>query len=175
MELLQTLLQDVYIIQSPAFYDQRGGFVKLFNQQADLLQNYNIKQVNFVQNNQKGILRGLHYQTDNFAESKFFRALKGSIQLAFVDLRHPVLGVENVATFILDKPNIGVLIPRGFATGYLTLADNTDVLYYSDNTYNPLSERGIRWNDPFFKIPWLASHPDLSSKDLDWADFITPK
>lgn len=173
MELINTLLDDVHVIKSPAFYDQRGGFVKLFNQQSALLDNYQIKQVNFVQNKEKNTIRGLHYQTGQFAESKFFRILRGRIQLAFIDLRDPSnADGTKAATIILDKPDIGVLVPRGFATGYLTLDDHTDVLYYSDNIYEPKSEKGIRWDDPLFKIQWLAFNPDLSQKDRNWSNFV---
>ncbi|BDS15248.1 dTDP-4-dehydrorhamnose 3,5-epimerase family protein [Aureispira anguillae] len=168
MEQTNTLLEDVLVIKSPAFFDQRGGFIKLFNQQATVLEHYEIKQVNFVQNKEKGIIRGLHYQTGAFAESKFFRVLRGSIQLAFVDLRTSPLDYKKASTITLDKPDMGVLIPKGFATGYLTLEANTDVLYYSDNIYEPSSEKGIRWDDPLFKIQWLTFNPDLSQKDRAW-------
>jgi dTDP-4-dehydrorhamnose 3,5-epimerase len=171
MEQINTLLEDVQVIKSPAFFDQRGGFIKLFNQQAPVLEKYEIKQVNFVQNKEKGILRGLHYQTGTFAESKFFRVLKGRIQLAFVDLRQAPFDHTKAGTFTLDSPDVGVLIPRGFATGYLTLEENTDVLYYSDNIYEPSAEQGLRWDDPLFKLQWLTFKPDLSQKDKAWADF----
>ncbi len=172
MELINTLLEGVQVVKSPAFYDQRGGFVKLFNQQAAMLEQYDIKQVNFVQNKKKGIIRGLHYQTGSFAESKFFRALKGRIQLAFIDLRTADCDHKKASTFILDSPDIGVLVPRGFATGYLTLEDDSDVLYYSDNIYAPSAEKGIRWDDPLFNIQWRTFKPDLSQKDSAWDDFV---
>lgn len=171
MEQINTLLKDVQVIKSPAFFDERGGFIKLFNQQAPILENYEIKQVNFVQNKKKDLIRGLHYQTGTFAESKFFRVLSGRIQLAFVDLRQAPFDYKKAGTFILDRPDVGVLIPRGFATGYLTLEENTDVLYYSDNVYDPSSEKGLRWDDPLFKLQWLTFKPDLSQKDKAWADF----
>ncbi len=171
MEQINTLLGDVQVIKSPAFFDERGGFIKLFNQQAPTLEQYKIKQVNFVQNKKKNIIRGLHYQTGTFAESKFFRALSGRIQLAFVDLRQAPFNYTKAGTITLDSPDMGVLIPRGFATGYLTLEENTDVLYYSDNVYEPSAEQGIRWDDPLFKLQWLTFKPDLSQKDKAWADF----
>jgi len=171
MEQINTLLGDVQVLKSPAFFDERGGFIKLFNQQAPVLEQYEIKQVNFVQNKKKNILRGLHYQTGPFAESKFFRVLDGRIQLAFVDLRQAPFGPLKAGTITLDSPDIGVLIPRGFATGYLTLEENTNVLYYSDNVYEPSAEQGLRWNDPLFKLQWLTFKPDLSQKDKAWADF----
>lgn len=169
MEIINTLLSDVQVIKSNAFVDARGGFVKLFNQQDPLLNHYHIQQVNFVQNNQAHILRGLHFQTGTWAESKFFRVLKGSIQLGLVDVRTGKGSPELAGTIILDKADVGVLVPRGFATGYLTLSKNTDVLYYSDNVYHPASERGIYWNDPAFALDWQSKAPDVSDKDAAWA------
>ncbi|MCH2046856.1 MAG: dTDP-4-dehydrorhamnose 3,5-epimerase family protein [Saprospiraceae bacterium] len=171
MELTRTILEDVKVLKSPGFQDQRGGFFKLFKGLDTHLDHYSIQQINYVQNKQKGILRGLHYQCAEFAESKFFRVLKGRIQLAFIDLRLDSPSYLKSATIILEQADIGVLVPRGFATGYLTLEDETDVLYYSDNIYHPDAEGGIRWNDPIFKIQWLSFNPNLSTKDQGWSDF----
>ena len=171
MKLIETLLSDVQIIRSNSFDDDRGGFIKLFNKDSTLFNNYKTEQINFVQNKKKGILRGLHYQIGEFSESKFFRVLKGSIQLAFADLRINSQTKDKSGTYILDTPDIAVLIPKGFATGYLTLKDNTEVLYCSDNIYHPLSEKGIRWNDPSFDFQWLDSNPELSQKDKTWKDY----
>lgn len=173
MEAIQTLLNDVHVVQSPSFVDGRGGFMKLFNSASPLLQIYHIQQVNFVQNRHCNTLRGLHYQTGEWAESKFFRVLRGHIQLAFIDLRQGDYRPQYAETIMLNRPDVGVLIPRGFATGYLTLADHTDVLYYSDNSYHPAAEQGIRWNDPAFDIPWQTTHPDLSDKDAAWDNVPT--
>lgn len=171
MKTVQTLLDDVQVLQSPAFVDERGSFTKLFSQAT--LPAYQIQQVNYVQNSRAGILRGLHYQKNEWAESKFFRVLRGRIQLAFVDVRHSLHSPAVAATFVLDRPDIGVLVPRGFATGYLTLVDDTDVLYYSDNAYHPSAEGGIRWDDPAFALPWQTTTPDLSDKDAAWS-FVAP-
>ncbi|MCP4440190.1 MAG: dTDP-4-keto-6-deoxy-D-glucose epimerase [Aureispira sp.] len=171
MQVVNILLGDVKVLQSPNFQDQRGGFFKLFNGLDEHLKHYAIEQVNYVQNKQKGILRGLHYQKGDYAESKFFRALKGKIQLAFADLRPKSPTYLKATTFTLGQPDMGVLIPRGFATGYLTLEDDSDVLYYSDNIYKPETEGGIRWNDPKFKLQWLSFKPNLSAKDQNWSDF----
>lgn len=164
MKVINTLLSTVQVIQSPAFVDNRGGFVKLFNQQDPLLENYHIKQVNLVQNKQAHILRGLHYQTGEWAEAKFFRVLRGSIQLGFVEV-----STGKAATIVLDKADIGVLVPRGFATGYLTLETDSEVLYYSDNVYHPAAEKGILWKDPAFALDWQTDQPDVSEKDAAWA------
>lgn len=163
MKVIHTLLSTVQVIQSPAFVDHRGGFIKLFNQQDPLLKDYHIQQVNLVQNKQAHILRGLHYQTGKWAEAKFFRALKGSIQLGFVEV-----STGKAATIVLDNPAIGVLVPRGFATGYLTLEPDSEVLYYSDNVYHPAAEKGILWKDPAFDLDWQTTHPNVSEKDAAW-------
>ncbi len=169
METIATLLSDVHVLQSPSFVDGRGGFVKLFHRNHPALHDYHIKQVNFVQNTRANILRGLHFQTGEWAESKFFRVLRGRIQLGFVDLRQGKHHKTMAETIVLDRPDRGVLIPRGFATGYLTLSENADVLYYSDNDYCPQAEGGLRWDDPAFELPWQTTMPDLSDKDTAWA------
>ena len=171
MKIIKTILDDVYVVKSPAFSDQRGGFTKLFHRSIPSLQSYQIEQINFVENNDKNTLRGLHHQEGSYAESKFFRALSGKIQLGFVDLRTDKPDASCSATYILDSPDIGVLIPRGFATGYLTLEDNSNVLYYSDNIYKAETEKGIRWNDPLFDLMWHCDNPKLSKKDQGWSDY----
>lgn len=169
MKIISTLLTDVQLIQSPAFVDERGSFVKFFNQEASLVQEYNIRQVNFVQNKQANILRGLHYQTGDWAEAKFFRVLRGSIQLGVVDARTGVASPDRASTIVLDRPDQGVLVPRGYATGYLTLSEEAEVLYFSDNVYHPQAEQGIRWDDPAFALDWQTKQPDVSEKDAAWA------
>jgi dTDP-4-dehydrorhamnose 3,5-epimerase len=149
--------------------DNRGSFVKLFNQEDTLLKDYHIQQVNFVQNKQAHILRGLHYQTGAWAEAKFFRAIKGSIQLGLVDTRTGKAAADLAATVVLNQSDMGVLVPRGFATGYLTLSEEAEVLYFSDNVYHPAAERGIRWDDPAFGLDWQTDKPDVSDKDAAWA------
>jgi dTDP-4-dehydrorhamnose 3,5-epimerase len=171
MRIISTLLDDVYVIESPAFSDHRGAFTKLFHRTIPPLNNYKIEQINFVENKFKHTLRGLHYQDSTYAESKFFRVLTGKIQLGFVDLRTDKPDASCSATYILDSPDIGVLIPRGFATGYLTLEDNSNVLYYSDNIYKAETEKGIRWNDPLFDLMWHCDNPKLSKKDQGWSDY----
>ena len=169
MKVIHTLLSDVQVIQSPAFVDHRGSFVKFFNQEDPHLKDYQIQQVNFVQNKQAHVLRGMHYQTGAWAEAKFFRAIKGSIQLGFVDTRTGKAAADLAATIVLDQPDIGVLVPRGFATGYLTLTEEAEVLYFSDNVYHPAAEQGIRWDDPAFGLDWQTNMVDVSNKDAAWA------
>lgn len=173
MERIAKLLADVWVLKSPNFSDPRGTFTKLFQQTAPDLQAFAIRQINYVENHEAGILRGLHYQRGEWAESKFFRALRGRVQLAIADLRPQSTTYGQSATYLLDQPSIGVLVPRGYATGYLVLEPHSDVLYYSDNDYQPTAEGGIRWNDPHFRIDWQTTESVvLSDKDQRWTDFL---
>lgn len=168
MKISKELLGGVVLVESPCFRDNRGGFVKLFNKQIDFLGTYNIEQINFVQNKEANVLRGLHYQRGAAAESKFFRVMTGKIRLGFVDMREDSPSYLQGATFDLESSEFGLLIPRGFATGYLTLQEDTDVLYYSDNTYQPTLEAGLRWDDPKVNLAWNTENPTVSDKDKAW-------
>ena len=151
------------------FVDSRGSFLKVFDAALPQLRGFCPQQVNHVRTADKHTLRGLHYQIGDFAEAKFFRVLSGAIQLAWVDLRkvdeefRPLCG-----TAVLDKPETGILVPRGFATGYLTLEPNSEVLYLSDNAYTPEYECGLHWNDPRLGLNWLSRTPTVSDKDAAW-------
>ena len=169
MKIIKALFGGVVVVESPCFRDNRGGFVKLFNKQVDFLEGYTIEQINFVQNKEANVLRGLHYQQGDAAESKFFRVMTGKIRLGFVDMRVDSETYLQGGTFDLDSSEFGVLIPRGFATGYLTVQSDTDVLYYSDNTYQPEHESGIRWDDPKVALAWDTKAPIVSEKDEKWA------
>jgi dTDP-4-dehydrorhamnose 3,5-epimerase len=168
MKLLQSFLQEVQLIRSPYFQDDRGSFLKVFNQESELLNKFVVQQTNLVTTKENYTLRGLHYQQNDFAEAKFFRVVSGSIQLAFARVNRIPLLSDSV---ILSEPDVGVLVPRGFATGYLTLAENTSVLYLSDNVYRADYEAGIRWNDPSLSINWQSQSPILSEKDQKWPNF----
>lgn len=164
MNNLKAFSEKVKLISLPSFEDDRGKFRKMFSMET--LHNFHIRQINAVTSN-KGILRGLHYQQAEAAESKLFIANKGVIQLAYLDIDEKVS-----RTVILDSPDQGLLIPRGFATGYLVLSDDSEVVYFSDNDYKPESESGIRWNDPILEhIVWNIESPKVSEKDQSWSDF----
>ena len=171
MQNIKTLFEDIHIIKSPVFEDNRGRFTKLFNTTPPL-HSFQIQQINCVDNHQKDILRGLHYQKGPWAESKFFRILSGSIRLAIADLRKESIHYTKSLMIDIQSTDVGVLIPKGCATGYLVTQPNTTVLYYSDNAYKPESEGGIRWDDPTFSFNWQTNNkPILSEKDMTWNNF----
>lgn len=154
-------------IKPSIFKDDRGSFTKLFSATA-LFENYLPRQINLVENLQKHTLRGLHYQINGYEESKIFVVLNGKIKLCAVDVSPERKIHSHCFTLEVINDYTMVVIPRGFATGYLTLVDNTKLLYYSDNDYRPQEERGIRWNDPSLKIEWDVNDPIVSEKDLKW-------
>jgi len=167
MELIRKILNDVLVLKCPAFTDTRGDFLKIFSPQNDFLKSFEVKQVNLVKNPEPFTLRGLHYQEKEFSESKFFRVLSHSAQIVFVDLRLESSTYVQTSSLIIDKSTTGILIPKGFATGYITLNKDTDILYCSDNIYSPGNEKGIRWNDPKFKIIWANENSPILISDKD--------
>lgn len=154
---------------SQCFSDSRGTFLKVFDAASSEIREFRPQQINYVQTPQKNTLRGLHYQLDEYAESKIFRVIKGTIQLAWVDLRAVVSEISaHCGSVVLNKPTSAILVPRGFATGYLTLEPDTEVLYLSDNIYVPEYERGLRWDDPTLHLHWIHRAPAVSEKDSAW-------
>ena len=156
------------MFESNYFEDARGVFLKVFNTDNDLLKHYTVKQINYVISEEKFTLRGLHYQQGEFAESKIFRVVKGSAQVAFADTRPDSPTYLQANTVLLQSPKQAIAIPRGFATGYCTLTESTVMLYVSDNDYHASAEAGLLWNDPRLNINWQTKNPVLSEKDKNW-------
>ena len=165
---MMTAQSEVIPLKKKVFEDARGAFVKFFDQELVNGIKFEMRQQNYVHTKSKGTLRGLHYQLGEAAEAKIFRVLSGAIQLTCIDVRpeSPNRGMSQS----LELREIGdaYLIPRGYATGYLTLADDTVVLYMSDNDYAPDQERGICPSDPAIKIDWLIPDYSTSEKDKNW-------
>ncbi len=159
------------MIDLPYFEDERGAFQKLFNSDHPALQDFHIKQINRVLTLEKGVLRGLHYQAGEFAESKLFKVTKGQIQLAAFGVEKAAKTFLESRSFKLTHTDPSILIPKGYATGYLVLEAYTEVLYCSDNVYQPMAEKGVAWNDPNLKIDWLVDNPKVSEKDKSWETF----
>ena len=174
MRLINTI-GEALLVESNYFEDSRGVFLKVFNTDIEALKGYSIKQINYVITNEKGTLRGLHYQKDQFAESKMFRILKGTAQLAFVDVRTGSPTYMKAYTYILDNPKQALVIPRGYATGYCTLTEDIVMLYTADNDYHPEAEAGLLWNDPALAIQWELDNPILSEKDKAWSSIEMEK
>jgi dTDP-4-dehydrorhamnose 3,5-epimerase len=171
MKVIETNLKGCYIIEPKIFEDKRGYFFESFNNDKfNELISSNIK---FIQDNEsfssKGVLRGLHYQRDEFAQAKLVRVVKGSVLDVAVDLRKnsPTFG-EHFKIELNEYNKMQLFIPRGFAHGFLVLSETAIFSYKCDNLYNKESEGGIIFNDPELNINWQMQDEELiiSEKDI---------
>ena len=163
-------IEGIQVLDNASFEDRRGSFLKLFSD--EVLPGFDIHQANFVDNLKLGTMRGLHMQVSPNSEAKKFNVIQGSIQLVCLDLRSGVKSYGSANSFLLNSKAKSVLVPAGCATGYLTLDDHTQVMYFSGNSYWPSSEIGIRWNDPILAgINWEMEPLHVSDKDSSWEDF----
>lgn len=168
MKIVRTKLDGVVLLEADVFTDHRGFFMESFNERKMAELGFPI---HFVQDNHslsapKWTLRGMHYQLQPKAQTKLVRVIAGSIYDVVVDLRKDSPTYGQWESFHLSADNkLQLLIPKGFAHGFCTLEENTEVLYKVDEYYSPEHDRGILWNDPDLKIEWPTEHPILSDKD----------
>jgi len=170
----QTPLKDANVIEIEKIEDERGFFARAWDDKvfdSHHLDNI-IVQTNISFNQNKGTIRGLHYQKKPFEETKIIRCTKGQIYDVIIDLR------KNSNTYLkwfgieLSEFNHKMLyVPKGFAHGFQTLKDNTEVYYNVSQYYAPEYEAGIRWNDPLFNITWPMQPTSISNKDNSWKFF----
>jgi dTDP-4-dehydrorhamnose 3,5-epimerase len=167
-------IQDAYLIKPERRTDERGFFSRIFCMEEMMGEkiNFNIFQINTSFCNNKGTMRGLHYQKSPFEEAKLLRCTHGSVFDVIIDLR------PNSPTYLkwfgveLNEDNGWMIfIPKGCAHGFLSLKDKTMVSYMVDTGYQPTAERGIRFDDPYFKIEWPISIDSISLKDRSIPNF----
>lgn len=175
MLFTETKLLGAFVIEIEKRADERGFFGRAWCQQ-EFAEHGLVSQ--FVQINnslsiKKGTLRGLHYQLPPHQEVKIMRCIRGAIYDVIVDLRPQSATYQQWFAIELSADNRKMLyVPQGFAHGFLTLEDNTEVLYPVSAFYAPGSEGGIRWNDPKFAITWPKTEQlILSDKDKSWPDY----
>ncbi|HCN7598626.1 TPA: dTDP-4-dehydrorhamnose 3,5-epimerase, partial [Escherichia coli] len=159
------------------FGDERGFFFESFNQKV--FEEAVGRKVEFVQDNHskssKGVLRGLHYQLEPYAQGKLVRCVVGEVFDVAVDIRKssPTFG-KWVGVNLSAENKRQLWIPEGFAHGFLVLSETAEFVYKTTNYYYSESDRGIIWNDPMLKIQWpLEVEPILSEKDQKQARFLT--
>ncbi|WP_440602875.1 dTDP-4-dehydrorhamnose 3,5-epimerase [Bacillus sp. GB_SG_008] len=168
MNLIKTKFEDAFLIVPKVFGDHRGFFMESYNQ--ELFKKNGIDVV-FIQDNhslsqQAGTLRGLHYQLSPKAQTKLVRVTRGAIYDVIVDIRKGSPTYGQWQGFILTAENKHqLLVPKGFAHGFCTLVENTEVQYKVDELYSPEHDQGILWNDPSLGIDWPVNEPILSGKD----------
>jgi len=179
MQIKETPIPDLLIIQPKVFEDERGHFFESYNK---TIFNHLGIDVNFVQDNQSlsqtGVLRGLHFQNPPFAQGKLVRVIKGSVLDVVVDIRKNSPTYGNHFDIVLSEKNKTMLwIPEGFAHGFSTLENDTIFSYKCTNYYNKIAEDCILWNDTDIAINWKIDSPILSEKDIRgkiFKDFISP-
>jgi dTDP-4-dehydrorhamnose 3,5-epimerase len=157
----------LFLINTKPFLDHRGVFLKIFNKDAYKKNklNYKISDINLSTSLKKYTLRGMHYQTGKFSETKTIHCIKGSIYDVILDLRKNSPTFKKWTSFIIKNNNYMIQIPAGCAHGFLTLEKNTTVIYFSSKKHNPKYEKVIRYDDPSFKIKWPKKPTSISKKD----------
>lgn len=185
MIFTETKLKGAYLIEPERLHDERGFFARTWCQREFREHGLNpaLVQCNISYNIKKGTLRGMHYQAAPYEEAKLVRCTSGSIYDVIIDLRpdSPTycqwLAVELTAhssahsSQLTTNPKM-LYIPEGFAHGFLTLVDNTEVFYQMSEFYRPEYARGMRWNDPSFCIDWPIDVLVISQKDREYPNFM---
>jgi len=186
MIFTETKLKGAFIIEPEKFEDERGFFARTFCRREFESHglNPNVVQCNISYSKNKGTLRGMHYQIAPYEEAKLVSCIRGAIYDVIIDLRPDsptycqwvavTLYGFNFSTHPLIHPSSNKLlyIPEGFAHGFLTLVDNTEVFYQMSQFYMPEYARGVRWDDPAFCIHWPENVLVISEKDKHFSDFI---
>ncbi len=170
----ETKLQGVFEIDVEPQIDARGFFARTWCQREfeDNGLNPTLVQCSISFNARKGTLRGMHYQAAPFAETKVVRCTRGAIYDVVLDLRpqSPTFKEWAAVGLTSEKRNM-VYVPDGCAHGFLTLEDDTEVFYQMSQFYNPESARGVRWDDPAFRIAWPEKVEVISERDRTYTDF----
>ena len=174
----KTLLQGAFIIELVEIEDARGFFARTWCQQEAAEHGLHPVwvQCNLSFNHTLGTLRGMHYQAAPYAEAKLVQCTRGAIYDVIIDLRPESPTFKQHEAVILTAQNHRMLyVPEGFAHGFQTLKDNTEVFYHMSCVYTPEYARGVRWNDPAFGIQWPDANRIISERDQSYADFRDEK
>jgi len=174
MTFHETKISGVFEIRVEAKIDDRGFFARSWCRnefQAHGL-NPSLVQCNISFNKRKGTLRGMHYQAPPYAEAKLVRCTRGAIYDVVVDLRPQSSTFKKwVAVNLTAENRHALYIPEGCAHGFLTTKDETEVFYQMSEFYKVESARGVRWDDPAFRIQWSQTVEVISERDRSYPDF----
>lgn len=169
-----TDLPGAFLIEPDRRADVRGYFARTYCEKefADQGLDPHISQCSVSFNHRKGTLRGMHYQCAPFEEVKVVRCNRGSIYDVIIDLRRDSLAYKKWFAARLDEENGKMLyIPKGFAHGFQTLVDNTEVFYQMSRVFSADHARGVRWDDPAFSIAWPEAERIILDRDRNYPDF----
>lgn len=175
MHIVSTAIHGLYTIDIKAQSDERGLFARTWDttiaKEQGLMERFDYTCIST--NTKKGTLRGMHYQTLPHGEVKLVRCTKGKMFDVVIDLR------PDSATFkqwfgaeLTAENHTALYIPAGCAHGFMTLDDDTEVLYHITGAFVPEAATGVRWNDPAFAIAWPADPVVISERDAAYSDFV---
>ena len=168
MKFIKTEIKDLYVIQPEPFKDQRGAFSRVYcaNELKEIKHTKDIVNINHSLTTRKGTIRGMHFQYPPKSEIKIVKCIKGSVYDVAIDLRKHSLTFLKWHAEILSAENMKMLyIPEGFAHGFQTLEDNSELFYFHTEFYSPDHESGVRYNDPKINIKWPLERTEISDKD----------
>lgn len=174
MKFLPTTIADAWILDIEPMLDERGFFARSWCREEFTKHGLNtdLAQCSISFNKKRGTLRGMHYQVKPYEETKLVRCTRGAIYDVIVDLRPESPTFKKWISMELSADNRRMLyIPPGFAHGFQSLIDDTEVFYHISTIYRPEFARGVRWNDPAFGIEWPVIEKILSRKDLQYPNF----
>lgn len=169
----ETILPGSYVIEPERINDHRGFFTRIWcqNELRKLGLKSELAQSNVGFNYRKGTLRGLHFQEPPHSEVKIVRCTRGAIFDVIIDLRPESPSYKRWYGLELSDENCKMIyVPEGFAQGYITLVDNTEMCYHTSEFYHPKSAFGVRFDDPDFKIAWPIEIAVISKQDRAWPD-----
>lgn len=179
MKFSERKLKGLYEITPSPHLDSRGFFMRTFDHSLfkDSGLERNWVQENHSRSERKGIIRGMHFQLPPHAETKLIRCIEGAVLDVVIDLRSDSDTFGQWDSIVLSADNKKMFfIPRGFAHGFCTLSEVSEVVYKVDNNYQPEAERGLMWNDADVGIAWPTDTPFVSEKDqhnLSWKTFTS--
>ena len=174
MVFTETSLAGAFVLDLEPHHDERGFFARSWCQRE--FESHGLTssfvQCNVSWNPHKGTLRGMHYQITPHAEAKVVRCTAGSVYDVIIDLRAESPTLREHFGVVLSAENRRALyVPEGFAHGFLTLSDDSEVAYQMSQFYEPAASGGVRWNDPMFAIAWPGPVTIISERDRTYADY----
>lgn len=175
MTFNETKLKNAFVISLDRAEDERGFFARTFCRDEFLKHGLNpdVVQCSISFNKRRGTLRGMHFQRRPHEECRLVRCTMGAVHDVIIDLRAESPTFKQWASVELSATNrLMICVPAGFAHGFQTIEDNTEVFYQMSEFYVPDSAGGVRWNDPAFGITWPPGPRTISKRDQQFADFV---
>nr|WP_301287807.1 dTDP-4-dehydrorhamnose 3,5-epimerase [Paenibacillus sp. MSJ-34] len=170
----ETPLSGAYLIEMDPIRDGRGFFARTYCRETFAAKGLNphIEQCNLSYNRRRGTIRGMHFQREPYAEAKLVHCIRGAIYDAIIDLRPQSATYKRwFAVTLTGYDRIMLYVPEGFAHGFQTLQDHTEVMYQMSRAYHPEASAGIRWNDAQFQIEWPLECTVISGRDRSYPEY----